>query len=75
MTDVDKLRAVLIMFVQSIFPVALIFGVNLTNEQVGAIILAINNGLTLVFLLWKPKPEATQTLTITKTDNTEVADA
>lgn len=58
----DKFRAALIAFVQSLFPVLILFGVvEFTDTQIASIMLAISNGLTLAMLLWKNGQEAPTT--------------
>ena len=50
----DKLRAAIIAVLQSTVPLLQSFGVvDLTGDQVAQIMLAVNNGLTLVMLVWK----------------------
>lgn len=50
----DQIRAGIIAFVQSVFPVLVILNiVELSDVQQNVVILCINNGLTLAMLLWK----------------------
>ena len=50
----DITRAAIIAFVQSLFPVLQLAGVvDLTSDQIAAVMLAIGNGLTLLFLVIK----------------------
>ena len=50
----DKLRAAIIAVLQSTVPLLQSFGVvDLSGDQVAQIMLAVNNGLTLVMLVWK----------------------
>ena len=50
----DKLRAAIIAVLQSTIPLLQSFGVvDLSGDQVAQIMLAVNNGLTLLMLFWK----------------------
>ena len=50
----DKLRAAIIAVLQSSIPLLQSFGVvDLSGDQVAQIMLVINNGLTLIMLVWK----------------------
>lgn len=51
----NEQRAALIATLQSLFPLAVILGVNVTDVQQAAIMLAITNSITLFFLFWKPR--------------------
>lgn len=54
----DQTRAAIIAFAQSVFPVLLIAGIiDLSEEEIGAVMLVIANGLTLAALLF-PKGQA-----------------
>lgn len=54
----DIKRAAIIGFLQSIFPVLALAGVHsFTADEVSVIMLLINNGLTLFFLLYKKGQE------------------
>jgi hypothetical protein len=55
----DTTRAAIIAFVQSVFPVLLIAGVvELTEEEIGAVMLVVANGLTLLALLFPKGQQA-----------------
>ena len=57
MTDLH--RAAIIAFVQSLFPVLILLGViQLTDQQIAAIMLAVGNSLTLLMLVWKQGQQA-----------------
>lgn len=50
----DGFRTALISFLQSIFPVIVLSGVAAMSDQlIGAIMLLITNGITLLMLFWK----------------------
>lgn len=50
----DNLRAAIVAFLQSMFPLFVLFDLaQFTDVQVAAVMLAVNNGLTLVMLFWK----------------------
>ena len=50
----DNVRAAIVGFLQSMFPVLVLFDVvQVTEVQVAAVMLAVNNGLTVVMLFWK----------------------
>ena len=50
----DLVRAAIIAFAQSVFPVLVIAGIaDFTEQEVAAIILLISNGITLGALLFK----------------------
>ena len=52
MTDLH--RAAIIAFVQSLFPVLILLGlIQLSDQQIAAIMLAVGNSLTLAMLLLK----------------------
>lgn len=54
----DRGRTAIIAFIQSIIPVLTIFGViNVTDVQIAAVMLAINNGLTMMMYFWKSGQE------------------
>jgi hypothetical protein len=53
----DQIRAAIIAFLQSVFPLAVLFGAPVTETQVAATMLVVNNGLTLVMLFWKKGQE------------------
>lgn len=49
----DNQRAAIIAFLQSLFPIAVLLGLNIDSQAQAAIMLAITNGMTLFMLLWK----------------------
>ena len=50
----DNLRAAIVAFLQSTFPLFVLFDLaEFSDVQVAAVMLAVNNGLTLVMLFWK----------------------
>jgi hypothetical protein len=50
----DKTRAAIVGFLQSLFPALVLFDIaHVTDVQVAAVMLVVNNGLTLVMLFWK----------------------
>ncbi len=50
----DKFRAAIVGFLQSMFPVLVLFDlVHVTDVQVAAVMLAVNNGLTMIMFVWK----------------------
>lgn len=52
MKNSDKIRAALIATAQSMFPVLNLMGVlDLTSDEISIMMLAINNAVTLIFLL------------------------
>lgn len=53
----DNQRAAIIAFLQSLFPVAVLLGLNIDSQAQAAIMLAITNGMTLFMLLWKKGQE------------------
>ena len=55
----DIQRAAIIATIQSVFPVLLILGVvDLTEEEIGAIMLFVSNALTMVMLIVKNGQQA-----------------
>lgn len=69
--DTNALRAGIISLASSLFPVLNLIGVtDLTADGISAIMLVITNALTILFLIWKVKPETTTKVTM-KTKKTK----
>lgn len=49
----DMQRAAIIAFLQSLFPIAVLAGLEVSADAQAAIMLAITNGMTLFMLFWK----------------------
>lgn len=49
----DLQRAAIIGFLQSLFPIAILAGLDVSSEAQAAVMLAITNGMTLFMLFWK----------------------
>ncbi len=44
----DNTRLAILAFAQSVFPMLLIFGIDLSTEEIGAVMLFLNTGILLV---------------------------
>lgn len=56
----DKQRAGLIALIQSLFPVAVLLGLNVDSQAQAAIMLAITNGITFCALIFPAKAVASE---------------